>query len=98
MQVADDSFHLIAGLYGLPRRSGKLKELTRFDAAFFGTVPKWAKVMDPQLRMLLEVTYEALIDAGRSLRCPLSLEILKFNCRPNRPMSRMALKSITQLG
>ena len=54
-------------MLGLPKRSGKLKDLSKFDAAFFGVHPKQANTMDPQLRMLLEVTYEALIDAGLEL-------------------------------
>jgi len=48
----------------MPKRCGKLKDLTKFDASFFGVHPKQANAMDPQLRMLLEVTYEALLDAG----------------------------------
>jgi len=48
----------------MPKRCGKLKDLTKFDASFFGVHPKQANGMDPQLRMLLEVTYEALVDAG----------------------------------
>lgn len=51
-------------MYGLPTRSGKLKDISKFDASFFGVHPKQANGMDPQLRMLLEVTYEALVDAG----------------------------------
>lgn len=57
-----------AGLYGLPRRSGKLKDLSKFDASFFGVHPKQAHTMDPQLRLLLEVTYEAILDGGGSPR------------------------------
>lgn len=53
-----------SGILGLPKRSGKLKDLTKFDAAFFGVHPKQANTMDPQLRLLLEVTYEAIVDAG----------------------------------
>jgi len=48
----------------MPKRCGKLKDLTKFDASFFGVHPKQANGMDPQLRLLLEVTYEALLDAG----------------------------------
>ncbi|XP_052513198.1 fatty acid synthase [Budorcas taxicolor] len=62
--VTDDDRRWKAGLYGLPRRSGKLKDLSRFDASFFGVHPKQAHNMDPQLRLLLEVTYEAIVDAG----------------------------------
>ncbi|KAL0595770.1 Fatty acid synthase [Plecturocebus cupreus] len=62
--VTDDDRRWKAGLYGLPRRSGKLKDLSRFDASFFGVHPKQAHTMDPQLRLLLEVTYEAIVDGG----------------------------------
>ena len=58
---------LYVGLYGLPERGGKLKDISKFDASFFGVHPKQANGMDPQLRMLLEVTQEAIIDAGMHL-------------------------------
>lgn len=51
-------------MHGLPARTGKLKDLASFDATFFGVHAKQATVMDPQLRMLLELTHEAIIDAG----------------------------------
>jgi fatty acid synthase len=54
------------GYHGLPKRGGKLKDISKFDAAFFGVHGKQANGMDPQLRLLLEVTYEALIDAGET--------------------------------
>ena len=53
------------GLFGLPPRNGKLKDLTRFDATYFGVHAKQANTMDPQLRILLEVAYEAIVDGGR---------------------------------
>ncbi|WAQ95725.1 FAS-like protein [Mya arenaria] len=62
--VTEDSTRWQPGMYGLPKRSGKLKDLSKFDAAFFGVHPKQAHNMDPQLRLLLEVTYEAIVDAG----------------------------------
>ncbi|KAL3249279.1 hypothetical protein MRX96_056087 [Rhipicephalus microplus] len=52
------------GHMGLPGRHGKILDLSRFDAQFFHTNPKQAHVMDPQLRMLLETSYEAIFDAG----------------------------------
>ncbi|CAA9997194.1 unnamed protein product, partial [Nesidiocoris tenuis] len=63
MVTADDR-RWPPGLYGLPARHGKLKDLSRFDATFFGVHAKQAEVMCPQLRMLLEATYEAILDAG----------------------------------
>lgn len=53
------------GLYGLPTRSGKIKDLSKFDAQFFSVHGKQADLMDPQSRMLLELTYEAIVDAGK---------------------------------
>ncbi|XP_050531344.1 fatty acid synthase-like [Daktulosphaira vitifoliae] len=52
------------GMYGAPSRSGKLKEINKFDAEFFGIHAKLANSMDIQLRILLEVTHEAIMDAG----------------------------------
>ncbi|GFO05617.1 fatty acid synthase [Plakobranchus ocellatus] len=46
---------------------GKLKNITDFDAEFFGVHSKSANTMDPMLRILLEVVYEAIVDAGESL-------------------------------
>ena len=41
-----------------------LKDLDKFDAEYFGIPPKQANVLDPQVRKLLEGTYEAIVDAG----------------------------------
>lgn len=53
-----------AGIHGLPRRSGKIPDLAHFDSAFFSVSPRQAHKMDPQLRLLLELTHEAILDAG----------------------------------
>jgi len=45
-------------------RTGKMKDITQFDAEFFGYPPALAERSDPQQRMLLEVVYEAIVDAG----------------------------------
>ncbi len=41
-----------------------LDHVDRFDAAFFGISPREAAVLDPQHRLLLEISWEALEDAG----------------------------------
>jgi acyl transferase domain-containing protein/acyl-CoA synthetase (AMP-forming)/AMP-acid ligase II/acyl carrier protein len=43
---------------------GYLDQVDRFDAEFFGISPREAERMDPQQRLVLEVGWEALEDAG----------------------------------
>ena len=46
------------------RSGGYLDDVTSFDAHFFGITPKEAARIDPQQRLFLETTWEALQDAG----------------------------------
>ena len=45
--------------------AGQVEDIDRFDCDFFGISPREASLMDPQQRMLLEVCWEALEDAGQ---------------------------------
>ena len=53
---------------GTSPRLGLVKDFEHFDADFFGMNPREANINDPRLRKLLEVTFEALMDAGLNPR------------------------------
>ena len=54
----------IKDLYGMCGRMGKLKDIDKFDGLFFGIFSTMGDSIDPQSRILLETTYEAIVDAG----------------------------------
>lgn len=55
---------LFLGVYGIPKRMGLLKGLNKFDNLYFGINHKSSQELDPQARILLEVVYESIVDAG----------------------------------
>ena len=50
----------------ISRWGGYLKDVDQFDAPFFGLSPREVESLDPQQRTLLEVSWEALEDAGQA--------------------------------
>ncbi|KDR18643.1 hypothetical protein L798_06624, partial [Zootermopsis nevadensis] len=60
----------------IPQRTGKILDVSKFDASFFGVHFKQAQTMDPMCRMLLEKTYEAIVDAGINPRHLNGLDVI----------------------
>ncbi|GAB1865770.1 Fatty acid synthase [Camponotus japonicus] len=51
-------------IFEMPPRIGKINNIEKFDAEFFNISAIEAHTLDPGVRMLLENTYAAIIDAG----------------------------------
>ncbi|KAL0120429.1 hypothetical protein PUN28_008255 [Cardiocondyla obscurior] len=47
-----------------PERIGVINNINKFDSQFFNLSTTESHIMDPGMRMLLEHTYEAVVDAG----------------------------------
>lgn len=52
------------GKPGYVPAKGLVTDIDQFDAAFFGILPKDAKIMDPQQRVFLELAWEAMERSG----------------------------------
>ena len=44
---------------------GKIMDYEHFDSSFFGLMDQLVETIDPQSRLLMETTYEAILDAGK---------------------------------
>ncbi|HWZ12778.1 MAG TPA: polyketide synthase, partial [Acidobacteriaceae bacterium] len=63
-QELEDKSAKNAGAENYIRARGILKDVDKFDAEYFGFLPREADVTDPQQRVLLECASDALEDAG----------------------------------
>ncbi len=52
------------GIFSTPKRFGKVKTPDYFDSQFFEISARQAEKLDPMTRLMLEVCYEAILDAG----------------------------------
>ena len=53
-------------MYGVNTRMGWVQNIDKFDGSYFGFLGKQGSSIDPESRILLETTYEAIADAGQS--------------------------------
>lgn len=76
-RIPDDRFNIDGYYHPSPDRQGAIitkeacfltEDVGLFDAPFFSLTAAEAEAMDPQHRILLEVTYEAFENAGISIR------------------------------
>ncbi|MCP4122254.1 MAG: SDR family NAD(P)-dependent oxidoreductase [Bacteroidetes bacterium] len=87
-------------------RGGFIKNVDKFDPGFFGISPLEASRMDPQQRMLLEVSYETVEDAGLSLNeldgtrtaVFIGISAHDYGDLQNTPQERVNIGSHTNVG
>lgn len=66
--VTDSSGRYPGNAHGLPKRQAQIDTISKFDAMFFGVSAPQASCLDPQIRLLLESVFEAITDAGYSMK------------------------------
>ena len=87
-------------------RGGFINNVDKFDPEFFGISPLEASRMDPQQRMLLEVSYETVEDAGLSLNeinnsrtsVFIGISAHDYGDLQNTPQERVNIGSHTNVG
>jgi acyl transferase domain-containing protein/acyl carrier protein len=83
---------------GYIARGGPLEEIDKIDAAFFGLSPREADRMDPQHRLMLELAWEALEDAGIPPRSPLVTGVFAGCSNPNYLLFNVAERNPSWFG
>lgn len=64
MELSASDREFLSGNPNFVQKGAVVKDADHFDAAFFGIYPKEAQAMDPQHRLFLECSWEAIEDAG----------------------------------
>ncbi|CAG2112495.1 unnamed protein product, partial [Medioppia subpectinata] len=62
--VTDDDSRWPLGMFDMSNRMGKIQNYQSFDNGFFGLPNDMLEELDPQSRLLLEVSYESMLDSG----------------------------------
>ncbi|XP_044748944.1 fatty acid synthase-like [Coccinella septempunctata] len=62
--VSEDHGRWTKNFFNMNNRGGVMKDIEHFDSEFFGISPRQVDGLDPRTRILLELTFEAFIDAG----------------------------------
>ena len=80
-------------------RMGQLKEIDKLDVKFFGLMDKMGHNIDPQSRILLETTYEAIIDAGmRVTKKSIESNELNVFCKGYNPQAFRGTRTGVYIG
>ncbi|XP_030762870.1 fatty acid synthase-like [Sitophilus oryzae] len=62
--ITEDSRRFKPGSLGTPKRLGKINNVEKFDASFFGCGAKVANYIDPRHRIMFETVFETIVDSG----------------------------------
>lgn len=73
------------------------EDLSAFDARFFGISPSEAPSVDPQQRLLMEITYEAIENAGLPMESLRGSNTSVHMAISERDYDRMGYKDLSQM-